>query len=70
MVSARSNATEFLALQLSNGPMDIKALKRKAEVEGITWDELKRVKDELGIVFLKKNGCRVWKLPTSESIKR
>jgi hypothetical protein len=66
--SARAEATEWLADQLTSGPVPVASVQRAAERDGHAWSTLKRAKNRLNVRAIKAGkGGWSWELPPKET---
>jgi putative DNA primase/helicase len=61
--TARSEARDFLVLELEAGPAPTTDLKRRADDAGIAWRTIERAKKQLGIRARKNGVGWLWQLP-------
>jgi hypothetical protein len=57
----------FIPMALENGPRPARELYSMAEAEGISNDQMRRAKDQLGVKVTKQKDGWYWSLPVKES---
>jgi hypothetical protein len=58
-----TEAEEFLATALANGPVAVTKLEKDAKAAGMSWRTVQRAKSNLKVFSRKILDCWVWKLP-------
>jgi hypothetical protein len=56
----------FIPMALEHGPVAARELYAKAEAEGVSSDQMRRAKDELGVKVTKQKDGWYWSLPVNE----
>lgn len=59
----RERAADFLLAMLEDGPRAAAALREEAELAGYSWSTVRRAKDALRIVSVRRDGRWLWSLP-------
>ena len=62
----QDRATDFLLTVLQDGPRSAAALREDAELAGFSWATIRRAKDVLHVVSVRRDGRWLWSLPERE----
>ena len=68
--SKTDEAEDFLADVLSDGPLDVKQIERRAKAEKLSMRTVERAKSKLGINSTKSGKTWLWKLPPGNQVRQ